>query len=396
MNQKIETLKDKRGLFKNVPKFLRTLVRQRLRELESDRKTFDRLVLENRARLKRLYALLHVKPDPYAQKVLFENKPPEGTPLQALRRIAKEKNPEVAATLVRQYRLPFLLVESALESMPPEVALAAIASLSLEELLARLPLIGRRGLIQGELREELLRRLQTTDRARSPSLSYQQAEAIVRKANLDRDLSRAIFALAQTQDSQNITLSGNTALIVDVSASMPREGNYLEIAAQVGFLLDSALVEGSEMTFIACDRAARSRTVRRGANMKVWRKLMYFPTNKNMNLSSLGAGVEYLIASQIKVQRLVIVSDGYENHPPRLAGAIARYRQVFSCYPSVNLVQPPHSSRQLAVDLKNAQLSYAIFNVDRHFIGLDALIPCLARQQDNDIITQILNYPLAF
>ncbi|MBP0016361.1 MAG: hypothetical protein J7647_02245 [Cyanobacteria bacterium SBLK] len=394
MNQKIETLKDKRGLFKNVPKFLRTLVRQRLREWESDRETFDRLVLENRARLKRLYALLHVKPDPYAQKVLFENKPPEGTPLQALRQIAKEKNPEVAATLVRQHRLPFLLVESALESMPSDVALAAIASLSLEELLARLPLMGRRGLIQGELREELLQRLQTADR--SQTLSYQQAEAIVRKANLDRDLSRAIFALAQVQDRQDVKLSGNTALIVDVSASMPREGECLELAARVAFLLDAALVEGSKMTVIACDRDARSLTIRRGADVGVWRERMHFPAKENSNLSSLGVGVEYLTVSQIEVQRLIIVSDGYENHPPRLAGAIARYRQVFSCYPSVNLVQPPNSSRQLAVDLKNAQLGYAIFNVDRHFIGLNALLPCLARQQNNDIITQILNYPLAF
>lgn len=393
MNQKIETLKDKRGLFKNVPKFLRTLVRQRLREWESDRETFDRLVLENRTRLKRLYALLHVKPDPYAQKVLFENNPPEGTPLQALRQIAKEKNPEVAATLVRKHRLPFLLVESALESMPPEVALAAIASLSLEELLARLPLMGRRGLIQGELREELLQRLQTADR--SQTLSYQQAEAIVRKANLDRDLSRAIFSLAQVRDRQDVKLSGNTALIVDVSTSMPREGECLELAARVAFLLDVALVEGSEMTVIACDRVARSLlNPRRGADVGVWRKLMNFPANENKNWSSLGVGVEYLTASQIEVQRLVIVSDGYENHPPRLAGAIARYRQVFSCYPSVNLVQPPNSSRQLAVDLKNAQLGYAIFNVDRHFIGLNALLPCLARQQDNDIIIQILNYSL--
>ena len=317
MNQKIETRKDKRGLFKNVPKFMRTLVRQRLRELESDRDTFDRLVLENRARLKRLYALLHIKPDPYTQAILFQNKPPEGTPLQALRQIAKEKKPEVAATLVRQYRLPFLLVESALESMPPEVALAAISSLSLDELLARLPLIGRRGLIQGELREELLQRLQGIGEARSQSLSYQQAEAIARKANLDRDLSRAVFALARfpsgdavrTPDPQDLTFSGNIALIVDASASMPREGDCLELAARVAFLLDVALTEDSEMTVIACDRQARLLEIRRGADVGVWRKIADFP----------GAEGERAV---VGVLSCIAVSEHCNQHSCRVCGHV--------------------------------------------------------------------------
>ena len=394
MNPKIETLQDKRGLFKNIPKSLRTLVRQRLRELESDRETFDRLLLENRARLKRLYALLHIKPHPYAQAILFENRPPEGNPLEALRQIAKEKNPEIAAKFIRQHRLPFLLVESTLGSMPSEVALAALETLSPQELLARLPLMARRGLIQGKLRDELLQRLQGIGEARSYRLSYQQAEAIARKADLDRDLSRAVFALARTQNPENLTLSGDTALIIDVSASMPREGDCLEIAARVAFQLDIALTEDSKMTIVACDREARPVNLRRGADVGVWRNVMHFPLSESSNLSSLGTGVNYLIREKIGVQRLIFLSDGYENHPPRLAGTIARYRQALSCYPSIGLVQPPDSSRQLAIDLKNAQLDYAIFNVDRYFIGLDTFIPSLAEQKGNDLISQILNYPL--
>src|SRR5262249_2026020 len=50
------------GLFKNPPRALRTEVTRYLREREADAAWFDSSVLVARKALKRLYALLHVKP----------------------------------------------------------------------------------------------------------------------------------------------------------------------------------------------------------------------------------------------------------------------------------------------------------------------------------------------
>jgi len=70
--KKVAQIQEKHGLFSKVPRFVRTIVRQRLHPLEADAASFDRYALENRAKLKRLYALLHVKPGFRAQAVLFE------------------------------------------------------------------------------------------------------------------------------------------------------------------------------------------------------------------------------------------------------------------------------------------------------------------------------------
>src|SRR5262245_24396605 len=52
------------GLFRNVPRSLVTEVTRYLREREADSGWFDSSVLIARKALKRLYALLHVKPSP--------------------------------------------------------------------------------------------------------------------------------------------------------------------------------------------------------------------------------------------------------------------------------------------------------------------------------------------
>lgn len=392
--KKVEKIQEKHGLFSNVPRFVRTIVRQRLHALEADGASFDRYALENRAKLKRLYALLHVKPGLRAQAVLFDNRPPKKTPIDALQKLAKHKNPSEAAALIREYRLPFLLVESALGSLPPPVGLALIEVLEPSELLARLPLFARRGLLVSELRTALLRRLLALGARQQVMLSYQQAEAIARGAQLDRELARAVFALVKPEDTKSVTLRGDTALVVDSSISMPREGDCLEIAARVACQLDRALAEGDELRIIVTDQNPRQVSVRRNSDLGVWRQAMIAPLSETSVGSSLGSAVELLTASRTAVQRLVFLTDGYENRSPRLPGAIARYRQTLSTYPSLCLVQPPDCSPQLAVDLKNAQLDYAVFTLDPYFERLDALVPSLAADVGSDRLTQILNYPI--
>ena len=46
MSDIVEHLREKHGLFRNVPRFLRTAVARRLAELEADPVQFDRAALE--------------------------------------------------------------------------------------------------------------------------------------------------------------------------------------------------------------------------------------------------------------------------------------------------------------------------------------------------------------
>lgn len=63
------------GLQRNIPRSLKTEVVRYLREREADDTWFDSTALTARKTLKRLYALLHVKPSPRTQAVLFDERP---------------------------------------------------------------------------------------------------------------------------------------------------------------------------------------------------------------------------------------------------------------------------------------------------------------------------------
>ena len=89
----VKTVVQEYGLFKNVPRSLRTEVVRYLREREADADWFDSTALTARKALKRLYALLHVKPGERAQKVLFDQDPPADSRLFALRVLAKATDP---------------------------------------------------------------------------------------------------------------------------------------------------------------------------------------------------------------------------------------------------------------------------------------------------------------
>src|SRR6516165_5926383 len=73
------------GLFRNPPRALKTEVSRYLREREADADWFDSSVLVARKAVKRLYALLHVKPGERAQKILFDEAPPADSRLFMLK-----------------------------------------------------------------------------------------------------------------------------------------------------------------------------------------------------------------------------------------------------------------------------------------------------------------------
>ena len=92
------------GLFRTLPRSLRTEVERYLREREANPVWFDSTVLVARQAVKRLYALLHVRPSPRAQQILFDDNPPADSRLPARppRRLARCESPEEQARARRR------------------------------------------------------------------------------------------------------------------------------------------------------------------------------------------------------------------------------------------------------------------------------------------------------
>lgn len=85
------------GLFRNPPRALKTEITRYLREREADPEWFDSSVLVARKAIKRLFALLHVKPNERSQKILFEEDPPADSRLAALKELARATTPSQLA-----------------------------------------------------------------------------------------------------------------------------------------------------------------------------------------------------------------------------------------------------------------------------------------------------------
>lgn len=382
---------DRRGLDRNVPRSLQGAVERRLRALEADEAAFDRAALAHRARLKRLYAVLHVAPSSRAQASLFERRPPAGSPLEAVRRLAalaRSHTPAAereAAALVRQHALPYLVIESALGTMREPVAVAFVEAAPLDELLARLALLARRELLRGPVQQALIARLQAA-RA-DDGLTYAKVESVIRRAELDAELSARLLALLPVDDVAPIR--GTTALLVDVSASVER--GELGLAERIGALVDAMLVPDAELRLVAYGLEARRLPLVR-ASADAWRALLaHGPTDLGVG-TSVGAAVR---AAGDDVERFVIVTDGTESRPPRLASVLLDRRTRVGRDPEITLVQWPDASRQLAVDLKMAQVPCEVFPLDRHGLGVRALARVLSERGTLDRVEAIRAHPIA-
>ncbi|CEF49293.1 unnamed protein product [uncultured bacterium] len=390
MSDQIEQFREEHGLFRNVPRMVRRAVERRLRQLEADAEEFDRAALEHHGRLKRLHALLHIHPGERARATLF-GKPPTDSPRAALRTLVLCKDdPETAAELVQIYRIPYLLAEAALGSLREPVAIALLETMAGEELLARLPLMARRGLLAGMVRDALLGRLQRMASFPHERFPYPKIESVVRNSNLDRQVAAAAFALVGST-TEEAALQGDTALLVDASLSMTREGGCLELAANIGWRVDRALASAAGLWVYLIGNESTAVPLRRGSGLDQWRAALTGPAPEAPG-TALGTGVEALLRDGRQAVRLVLVTDGQENRAPRLVSALERYRSATGQRPLVQLVQPANASQQLAGDLRNAQVPFGVFTVDRHLVGLDAFLPAMRTSGAESRVAQILAF----
>src|SRR5262245_60084413 len=121
------------GLFRNPPRALKTEIMRYLREREADADWFDGSVLVARKAIKRLYALLHIKPGERAQQILFEESPPPDSRLAALKTLARAKTPVEQARAILDNRIPYRVAATVVQQMTPTVLLALIEVMSPQE-----------------------------------------------------------------------------------------------------------------------------------------------------------------------------------------------------------------------------------------------------------------------
>ena len=128
-----------------TPRSLRSAIIHYLRTREQHEKQFDGAALRAHDDLKHLYASLRIKPSPRAQAILFDRKPPEDSPLAALKRLAKAESADEQVAILLEQKIPYTTAIGAIKHLTPALLVAIITTMTPQELINNLAALKRRG-----------------------------------------------------------------------------------------------------------------------------------------------------------------------------------------------------------------------------------------------------------
>lgn len=373
------------GLFRNVPRSVKTEVARYLAEREAEADWFDSTVLTARKSLKRLYAVLHIAPGERAQKILFDGEPPADSRLHALRELARAENPADQARAIIEHRIPYRVAATVIRQMTPTVLLALIERMSPQELINNLGALQRRGALDSaELKSLIAEKLEAAKT--STRVSAFKAEEAVKAAGVSDEIRAQLEAVADTQVKAKGRISRPTALLVDKSGSMEQA---IELGKRIGAMV-SAICE-KELYVYAFDTMAYE-VPRGGTDLASWERA--FRGIAASGGTSCGVALTNLRRKQQYVEQIIMITDEGENTPPLFVNELQTYRSDLKADPAVCLVRTPGGMRHLEAQCRQAGVMCDVFQFEGDYYSLPNLVPLLTRPSKTELLMEIMEYPL--
>lgn len=373
------------GVANTIPRSLKTAVEAYLRERENNRDMFDSAVLHARRSLKTLYATLRIKPSPYAQKVLFDNKPDPGTRLHVLKMLASDESAEAKAMMIVEHKVPYRVAVSAIKSISPPILVALVSAMTPQEVINNLSSLKKRGAMDNpDLRELIESKLEAakTDK-RVSALKTRQALA---SAQLDDELVSKVEAVGDAKIKGMARIKRATALLIDKSGSM-------EEAITVGKQIASIVAPVCEAgLFVYAFDSVAYRIQAKGNELSDWEKA--FKGIKAAGNTSCGAPIETMRKQNEVVEQIVMVTDQGDNTRPLMHDAMTEYAKAMNVTPSVLIVNVGKHSNYVEQALLKANMDVNTFTFKGDYYSLPSLLPLLSGGTRLELLTEILNYPL--
>src|SRR5260370_15586652 len=113
------TLDHTKKVIGKTPRSFKGAIVHYLKTREENIRQFDGAALRARKDLKHLYASLRIKPAPRAQAILFDEKPPEDSPLYALKHLAKVETADEQASVILEIKIPNTTAARSLNHITP-------------------------------------------------------------------------------------------------------------------------------------------------------------------------------------------------------------------------------------------------------------------------------------
>jgi hypothetical protein len=373
------------GLFRNLPRSLRTEVARYLHEREAAPGWFDSSVLVARKAIKRLYALLHVAPGARAQQTLFDEQPPPDSRVFALKELTRATTPEEQANSIRMHQIPYRVAATVVHKLTSAVLEALIEKMSPQELVNNLGALQRRGALDAPCLKALIDR--KLDEARTGSrISALKTGQAKQAATLPEYVRQKLDDLADVQVKARGRITRPTALLIDKSGSMQLA---IELGKQIGALL-SAVCECGLFVYAFDSLAYPIETA--GNRLADWEAALRGITAGGS--TSCGVVLEMMIRNRQFVEQLVLITDEQENVPPYFLQSLQKYRQEIKAEPNVCFIRTPGSSDYLEKQCRQAGVPCDVFQFTGDYYSLPNLVPLLARPSKLDLLLEIIQYPL--
>jgi hypothetical protein len=380
-----EIIKEKRGLFYNVPRSMKTEIVRYLREREAKPEWFDATVLQARKALKRLYASQRIAPSKRAQAILFDDKPPKDSRLYALKAICQAATPAEQARAIVENRIPYRVAASIIKKMTPTVLAALINSMSPQELINNIASLKRHGAFENSdikgLIDEKLEQAKTDNK-----VSAYKAKVAVEASSATGELAEKLDKITETQVKATGKITRATALLIDKSSSM---NTAIEVGKQLGAMISS--ICQAELYAYAFDTVAYPIQAE-GATLKDWENALAGILSSGA--TSCGVALEWMRRKNLRVEQIVMITDEGENTPPRFKDAYQAYETAMNIRPDVIFVKVGFTSRALEQDCKELGIATNAFEFRGDYYALPNVVPFLTRPSTMELVMEILNYPL--
>ncbi len=368
-----------------TPRSTRTAVTRYLRRREANTRAFDAAVLRARKHLKHLYATLHIRPSARADRVLFDDDPPEGSRPWIIKQLANADDPGAQARLIAEHRVPYPVAVGAVDEVSAPVLAALVHVMSPQEVINNLKSLEARGALQHAQIEELI--LQKLEEAETDErVSAYKAKVAAEAAGADAKTRERLDRVTEKQVTAQGRIRRPTGLLVDKSSSM---SDALEVGKRLAALISG--IADSELYVYAFDTAPY-RVQASGSTLADWERA--FRHLSAGGATSVGCAVEAMRLREQAVDQLVIVTDEWENTSPYLAEAYRDYGDVLDRAPDVVIVRVGQAGDRCTTSLQEARVRVDTWDFQGDYYSLPNLVPLLSRPSRLELMLEILDTPL--
>jgi hypothetical protein len=374
-----------------TPRSLKSAISHYLKTRENNIRQFDGAALRAHDDLKHLYASLRLKPGPRAQAILFDEQPPEDSPLAALKRLAKAEDAGEQAQIILDNKIPYTTAIGAVKHVTPALLVALINAMSPQEVINNLASLKRRGAMDDKDVKALIDQ-KLAEAVSDKRVSTLKAKKAMEVAQLDEETERILTVVTDKRVAEKVEIKRPTALFVDKSGSMSQA---IEVAKQLAALVSAVI--NADFYVYAFDAAAFEIKAEvpggKRPTLSDWEKGFRFI--KADGGTSIGIPLIKMVKDQRYVEQVVIVTDTGENTAPYLRDAWAEYAKEMQAAPSVIIVQvgSAHGGFVTALQQRGIEVMHYVFNAPEYY-SLVNVLPLLAMPSKAELVGLVMQYEI--